>query len=88
IGSLMKLKSYKDSAIALFINKNDNQNIDLVYKKIEYYYKMIFLEEPPIEFSRELSESIASDSFHINVGLKQRLLNIANLFSSFSSFNI
>ena len=86
----MKLKSYKDSAIALFINKNDNQNqnIDLVYKKIEYYYKMIFLEEPPIEFSRELSESIASDSFHINVGLKQRLLNIANLFSSFSSFNI
>lgn len=90
IMSLMKTEKYKNSAIALLLNENDknNQSYNLIYEKVEYYYEKIFLGELSKDFTHELRESIKFDPFRIDEQVKQNLINIVNLFSIWSDFNV
>lgn len=90
IASLMQEEKYRNSAIALLFNENEktNQNYDLVYEKVEYYYEKIFLGDLSKDFSHKLRKSITFDSIRIDERIKQNLINIVNLFSTWSDFNV
>ena len=90
IMSLMKIEKYKNSAIALLLNEHDknNQSYNLIYEKVEYYYERIFLGELSKDFTPELRESIKFDPFHIDEQVKQNLINIVNLFSTWSAYDV
>ena len=77
IMSLMKTEKYKN-----------NQSYNLIYEKVEYYYEKIFLGELSKDFTHELRESIKFDPFRIDEQVKQNLINIVNLFSIWSDFNV
>ena len=90
IASLMLKETYRNSAIALLFNENEknNQNYDLVYEKVEYYYEKIFLGASSKDFSHKLSESIKFDDLRIDEAVKQDLINIVNLFSTWSVYDV
>lgn len=90
IASLMLKEKYRNSAIALLFNENEknNQNYDLVYEKVEYYYEKIFLGASSKDFSHKLSESIKFDDLRIDEAVKQDLINIVNLFSTWSVYDV
>ena len=68
--------------------KKNNQNYDLVYEKVEYYYEKIFLGASSKDFSHKLSESIKFDDLRIDEAVKQDLINIVNLFSTWSVYDV
>lgn len=90
IASLMLKEKYRNSAIALLFNENEknNQNYNLVYEKVEYYYEKIFFGGLSKDFSLKLRESIKFDFIRIDEHIKQNLINIVNLFSTWSDFNV
>lgn len=50
--------------------------------------KKFFLGELSKDFTHELRESIKFDPFRIDEQVKQNLINIVNLFSIWSDFNV
>ena len=86
----MQNEKYRNSAIALLLNEyeKNNQNYDLVFEKVEYYYEKIFLSGLSKDFSHKLNESIKFDDLRIDETVKKNLINIVNLFSIWSDFNV
>lgn len=90
IKSLMQIDKLKNSAIALLLNDNDksNGNHIIVQEKVEYYYELIFRGSYSKGITSELRESIKFDDLRIDETVKQNLINIVNLFSTWSDFNV
>ena len=90
IESLMQIEKYRNSAMALLLNEyeKNNQNYDLVYEKVEYYYEKIFLSGLSKDFSNKLSESIKFDDLRIDETVKKNLINIVNLFSTWAVYDV
>ena len=86
----MQKEKYRNSAIALLLNEyeKNNQNYDLIYEKVEYYYEKIFLSGLSKDFSNKLSESIKFDDLRIDETVKKNLINIVNLFSTWAVYDV
>ena len=90
IKTLMQIDKFEHSAIALLFNDNDknNGNYVIVQEKVEYYYEMIFSGVYSKGFTSELRESIKLDDFSIDGAVKQNLINMVNLFSTWSVYDV
>lgn len=90
IKSLMQIDKLKNSAIALLLNDNDksNGNHIIVQEKVEYYYELIFRGSYSKGITSELRESIKLDDLRVDNAIKQNLINIVNLFSTWSVYNL
>ena len=87
---LMQIDKFKNSAIAFLLNDNDksNGNHVIIQEKVEYYYELIFRGNYSKGITSELRESIKLDDFRIDGAVKQNLINIVNLFSTWSVYDI
>lgn len=90
IKTLMQIDKFEHSAIALLFNDNDknNGNYVIVQEKVEYYYEMIFSGVYSKGITSELRESIKLDDFSIDGAVKQNLINMVNLFSTWSVYDV
>ena len=90
IKTLMQIDKFEHSAIALLFNDNDknNSNYVIVKEKVEYYYEMIFSGVYSKGITSELRESIKLDDFSIDGAVKQNLINMVNLFSTWSVYDV
>ena len=86
----MQIDNLKNSAIALLLNDNDksNGNHIIVQEKVEYYYELIFRGSYSKGITSELRESIKLDDLRVDNAIKQNLINIVNLFSTWSVYNL
>lgn len=87
---LMQIDKFKNSAIAFLLNDNDksNGNHVIIQEKVEYYYELIFRGNYSKGITSELREYIKLDDFRIDGAVKQNLINIVNLFSTWSVYDI
>lgn len=87
---LMQVDKFKNSAIAFLLNDNDksNGNHVIIQEKVEYYYELIFRGYYSKGITSELRESINLDDFRIDGAVKQNLINIVNLFSTWSVYDV
>ena len=87
---LMQVDKFKNSAIAFLLNDNDksNGNYVIIQEKVEYYYELIFRGYYSKGITSELRESIKLDDFRIDGAVKQNLINIVNLFSTWSVYDV
>lgn len=90
IKTLMQIDKFEHSAIALLFNDNDknNGNYVIVQEKVEYYYEMIFSGVYSKGITSELRESINFDDLRIDETIKQNLINIVNLFSTWAVYDV
>ena len=90
IKTLIQIDKFEHSAIALLFNDNDknNSNYVIVKEKVEYYYEMIFSGVYSKGITSELRESINLDDFSIDGAVKQNLINMVNLFSTWSVYDV
>lgn len=90
IKTLMQIDKFEHSAIALLFNDNDknNGNYVIVQEKVEYYYEMIFSGVYSNGITSELRESINFDDLRIDETIKQNLINIVNLFSTWAVYDV
>ena len=87
---LMQVDKFKNSAIAFLLNDNDksNGNHVIIQEKVEYYYELIFRGYYSKGITSELRESINLDDYRIDGAVKQNLINIVNLFSTWSVYDV
>lgn len=87
---LMQVDKFKNSAIAFLLNDNDKSNVNhvIIQEKVEYYYELIFRGYYSKGITSELRESIKLDDFRIDGAVKQNLINIVNLFSTWSVYDV
>lgn len=90
IKTLMQIDKFEHSAIVLLFNDNDknNGNYVIVQEKVEYYYEMIFSGVYSKGITSELRESIKFDDLRIDETVKQNLINIVNLFSTWAVYDV
>lgn len=87
---LMQVDKFKNSAITFLLNDNDksNGNHVIIQEKVEYYYELIFRGYYSKGITSELRESINLDDYRIDGAVKQNLINIVNLFSTWSVYDV